>query len=114
MTRPVAVPHPVIITAAGPVQGVTVGVMRRTYRGGPGLALVVWDMADAYYLIDQLPDGALHLRHGPITLTDAMDAASRVLAGREHSITADADCAAMGCILGLSGWGSAAAQGVQP
>ncbi|SDH90008.1 hypothetical protein [Roseospirillum parvum] len=63
--------------------------------GPDGLILVGLDGDLAYHVAVQTAGGEIHHRAGPISAEDALDAALRVLAGQEHSVTGDALAAAV-------------------
>lgn len=75
--------------------------------GGPkALVLIALAGEDAYHVVDQLLDGTLRHRLGPIGAQDALEAVQRVLAGREQSITGDSLAAVAG-LVGMAARGGA-------
>lgn len=51
------------------------------------LRLVAIDEAGRHYVADQAPDGRLTLLVGPVSPTEALDMACRVLVGTERSVS---------------------------
>lgn len=75
--------------------------------GAPtALVLIALVGDDTYHVVDQLLDGTLRHRLGPITSQAALDAVQRVIAGREQSITGDSLAAVAG-LVGIAAQGGA-------
>ena len=71
--------------------------------GGPNaITLIALVGDDQYHVVHQRPDGRLLHRFGPLTMEAAVDAAERVLAGRERSVTGDGVAAVAGLTVKLA------------
>lgn len=90
MAKREALDPPVRLVLPDGQQAVTIAAVRRY---GWSL-LIVMDAEEATHLVEQHADGRLLHRTGPITTDQALEAAERVLTGRETSVTADTVAAA--------------------
>lgn len=70
--------------------------------GQGGITLIVLVGDDDYHVVHQRPGGSLCHRFGPLSMQAAVDAAERVLAGRERSVTGDGMAAVAGLTVQLA------------
>lgn len=76
------------------VDGGLVGTVGVAAASPSRLVLVALDADGACHVADQVAADEVHHRLGPITADAAMDAVTRILTGRDKSITADGLAAA--------------------
>lgn len=70
------------------------------------LVLIALVGEDAYHVVRQHTDGKLEHQLGPFGANEALDAAQRVLSGREHSVTGDSLTAVAGLVAIAAGGGA--------